>query len=174
MREYQKIFMLASCFLQYPEEWELAAIEQEVSSLCHDTVRKLFLQFLDYVKTTALNERCEVYVRTFDFSEQTTLYLTYHALGDEKERGQLFIQLKEQFRQAGFPLVEEELPDYLPLVLEFAAIAPMEAAQKMLSFHKQSIDKLAEQLKNTDHPYYAVVGGCVLAIDSFLQEKKAS
>jgi nitrate reductase molybdenum cofactor assembly chaperone NarJ/NarW len=174
MDKHQKIFKLASILLQYPErEWiEDEGLEWEISHLKEKEVQKLFRQFLDYIIKNEIEQLCEIYVNTFDFSDKTTMYLTYNRFGDQKERGQAFLKLKEEYRNAGFPLMDDELPDYLPLVLEFASIAPQEYAKKMFMIHKQSIDQLAEDLKAVNNPYSLVMSGCVMGIDSFLKEKR--
>ncbi len=176
MDEHQKVFKLASILLQYPErEWiEHEELEREISLLKDKDVQKLFRQFLDYLKKNEIEQLCETYVNTFDFSDKTTMYLAYNIFGDQQERGQAFLKLKEEFRNAGFPLMDDELPDYLPLVLEFASIAPQEYARKMFMIHKKSIDQLVEELKAANNPYYFVMRGCVMGIVSFLEKKKAS
>jgi nitrate reductase molybdenum cofactor assembly chaperone NarJ/NarW len=176
MEEHRKIFKIASILLQYPEQGWIGdeQLFHEISSLSNESVRKLFMQFLDYLTTNEIETLCEIYVNTFDFSDKTTMYLTYHLFGDQKERGQAFLKLKEEFRNAGFDLLDEELPDYLPVVLEFASVAPEEHAKKMLLIHKTTIDKIAEELKLANNPYYLVMDGCVTGIVSFLEEKKAS
>ncbi|MDA8352439.1 MAG: nitrate reductase molybdenum cofactor assembly chaperone [Firmicutes bacterium] len=171
MDEHQTIFKLASIFLQYPDrEWvENEALREEVASLKHRGVRECYLRFLDQVELDTL---CESYVQTFDFSDKTTLYLTYPLFGDQRERGEAFLKLKKEFREAGFPLLSDELPDYLPLVLEFAAIADSPYSRKVLMIHKKGIDQLLEGLEEIDSPYQWVVRGCLRAIDSFLEENQ--
>lgn len=172
MNEHQKIFKLASIFLEYPErEWlENDGIREEVTSLENRRVRECFLRFLD---GTQLETLCETYVRTFDFSDKTTLYLTYPLFGDNRERGEAFLKLKQEFREAGYPLPGDELPDYFPLVLEFASIADPIYSQKVLMIHKKGIDQLLKGLVEIRSPYQWVLRGCVYAIDAFFEENQA-
>ncbi|MDQ0339090.1 nitrate reductase delta subunit [Caldalkalibacillus uzonensis] len=176
MNQHQKIFKLASLFLQYPDkEWvDNGDLEQEVSCLENQLVRECYLQFLKYVQHTPLEKLCETYVQTFDFSDKTTLYLTYNIFGDNRERGQAFLKLKEEFANAGFPLEDDELPDYLPLVLEFASIARTEHSQRIFMIHKKGIDKLLAGLEEDNNPYQWVLRGCIRGIDSLLKKTKAS
>ena len=67
------------------------------------------------------------YVDAFDFSKQCSLHLTYHVHGDRRQRGLAMLKLKQAYRAAGFEPPGDELPDYLPLMLEFAALAPDDA-----------------------------------------------
>lgn len=68
--------------------------------------------------------RTASYVATFDFNEARTLYLTAHELGDSRRRGQALLDLQAMLRTAGFEPPKCELPDYLPLLLEFVCSAP--------------------------------------------------
>ncbi len=58
------------------------------------------------------------------------MYVTYFNSGEQRERGIELPQLKNTYEQSGFLPTEKESPDYLPLMLEFAAIAEIEASKK--------------------------------------------
>lgn len=73
-------------------------------------------------------EREARYVATFDFDEAAALYLTAHELGDSRRRGRAMVELRALLRAVGFEQTTTELPDYLPLLLEFLAHLPPEAA----------------------------------------------
>ena len=64
------------------------------------------------------------YVETIDLHKRSGLYLTFYSDGDKRERGSALLRLKQLYRAAGLPLEGTELPDYLPVMLEFAAAAP--------------------------------------------------
>ena len=66
---------------------------------------------------------------TFDFDRRASLHLTYHTYGDRRQRGLELVRLKRRYAEAGLPLEGGELPDYLPVLLEFAALVP-EAARR--------------------------------------------
>lgn len=70
----------------------------------------------------------ETYVETFDLHKRRSLYLTYYVHGDRRQRGQEFVRLKRLYEAAGWLLAGRELPDYLPLMLEFAALEPAPGA----------------------------------------------
>jgi nitrate reductase delta subunit len=85
----------------------------------------------------------ERYVATFDFNEAAALYLTAHELGDSRRRGQALVELRTLLRASGFEEATEELPDYLPLLLEFLAHVPaLEVPAGMVD----SIDALERRL----------------------------
>ena len=68
------------------------------------------------------------YVQTFDLRRRCALYLTYYRYGDTRKRGMAMVAFKTAYRDAGFDPCEDELPDYLPMVLDFAALHRPRAA----------------------------------------------
>jgi nitrate reductase molybdenum cofactor assembly chaperone NarJ/NarW len=163
--EKQLIFKLCSIMLRYPDKaWvhneEMVELLDEIDDA---KIKQALQAFWDYVKETSWEELTGNYVRWFDLSESTTLYLTYGMFGDNRERGPAFVQLKMEFAKAGFYLTENELPDYLPLVLEFASIAEMKYVQRVLAIHGKAIGKLHEALVSDENPYAPLVGAILAA-----------
>jgi nitrate reductase delta subunit len=72
------------------------------------------------------------YVDLFDRSRQTALHLFEHVHGDSRDRGPAMVDLAQSYERAGLHLAEGELPDYLPVVLEFASTQPSSAARAFL------------------------------------------
>lgn len=68
-------------------------------------------------------ELAETYVSTFDLSEGTTLHLTAHEFGDTRERGPALLELAQMYRVLGLVHEDEQLPDYLPQLLEMLVVA---------------------------------------------------
>ncbi len=96
------------------------------------------------------------YVNTFDFQETTSLYLTAHERGDTRERGQDLLTLQQLLMSCGFTIVSGELPDYIPLLLEFLSQEQdHEQAQALCVRLAQVSVQIAGQLE-TDHPYRSV------------------
>ncbi len=94
----------------------------------------------------------EDYVKTFDLSEVASLYLTAHEFGDSRERGAALIQLGQWFSDAGYGVALGELPDYLPLLIEFLAVGPDSVGGEL----KDRVAAVAQQIVQvlTDgHPY---------------------
>ena len=114
------VLRLLSVLLQYPDE-ELVAAQDELRRACLDA---RVASFVDTIAGVPLRELQDEYVTTFDFDRRASLYLTYHSHGDRRQRGLELVRLKRRFADAGFELAEDELPDYLPALLEFASLAP--------------------------------------------------
>jgi nitrate reductase molybdenum cofactor assembly chaperone NarJ/NarW len=176
MDDHQRIFRLASLFLQYPEkEWqETNELQEEISLIENTLVKILYKQFHQYFMSVPYSELCQRYTQTFDFTDKTSLYLTYPIFGDKLTRGAGLVKLKNEYLEAGYPLITDELPDYLPLILEFCSLAPLDAVQKMLMIHRKEIDQLLKELSIADNPYQMILQGCVQQIETMLSDQKAS
>ncbi|MDQ0215495.1 nitrate reductase delta subunit [Oikeobacillus pervagus] len=176
MNQRQKVFSLVSKFLQYPdEEWRnLGEIEREIEQWKSLKIRQPLLNFFRYLHSTLYEKLCENYVYTFDFHDKTTLYLTFSVFQDQCDRGPALVQLRRQYLESGVDLYSDELPDYLPLVLEFAAIAPEKAAGKLLKLHFRAIRQLQLELQAIGSPYSDLLMACIETIESLKSEEKVS
>lgn len=125
------VFMAAARLLAYPDRAlhvllpEIAAYLRELPDSGPVTALETVAEWLRDTNVAEVEAR---YVATFDFNESTALYLTAHELGDSRRRGQALVELRTLLRAAGFEEATEELPDYLPLLLEFLAHAPLALA----------------------------------------------
>jgi nitrate reductase delta subunit len=87
-------------------------------------------------------ELVRTYVATFDLNRRSTLYLTYYLHGDRRQRGMAFLRLKRFYEASGWELTTRELPDFLPLMLEFAGCAPAEVGLALLAEHLPALELL--------------------------------
>jgi nitrate reductase delta subunit len=97
-------------------------------------------------------------VETFDLRRRSGLYLSYYVHGDTRKRGMALLRLKRLFAAAGLELTSGELPDYLPLLLEFAALAPDGAGEVLLREHRAALELLRHSLRDTESPYADLLG----------------
>ncbi|HZN20862.1 MAG TPA: nitrate reductase molybdenum cofactor assembly chaperone [Micromonosporaceae bacterium] len=84
------------------------------------------------------------YVQLFDFRRRCCLHLTYYTCGDTRQRGEALVGFATVYKAAGLELVGGELPDYLPAVLDLAAVDP--GGWRLLRGNRIGIDLLAEAL----------------------------
>lgn len=70
-----------------------------------------------------LSEIKAIYTDTFDFNKKSPLYMTYNKFDTQKERGQMLAKLKVLYEMFGLKMVDNELSDYLPLMLQFLHVA---------------------------------------------------
>jgi nitrate reductase delta subunit len=89
---------------------------------------------LDAIAAAPLAELQRGYVETFDFDRRCGLHLTYHTYGDRRQRGLELVRLKRRYVDSGLPFEGSELPDYLPVLLEFASLRPEEGRELLTSF----------------------------------------
>lgn len=149
------IFKLLSLLLRYPDDEVMDArheIAQAVRDLPDSPARDAMLQFLDYWETKPPRPLQASYAENFDFKRRGNLYLTYYRHGDSRARGQALVDMKEAYAQAGYPLDTNELPDYLPLILEFTAAAS-EQGLTMLAEHRAAIEVVRRSLLHDKSPY---------------------
>ena len=107
--------------------------------------------------------RQEEYCRTFDFDRRASLHLTYHAFGDRRQRGLELVKLKRRYAEAGLELSGSELPDYLPVMLEFAALDP-ERGEALLNEHRPALELVRARLHDRESPYAAILDAVVAAL----------
>ena len=117
-----------------------------------------FFSLWDFWATTAPAALQNHYVEIFDLSRRHTLYLSYYTDGDTRRRGETLMTIKQRYRRSGF-LVDThgELPDYLPLILEYAArVDPRDGAELLQDF-RRSLELLRLALVDKRTPYAGVV-----------------
>ena len=96
------------------------------------------------------------YSELFDRSRSLSLHLFEHVHGDSRERGQAMIDLGEQYVRGGFYLESTELPDFVPVFLEFVSCLPAADALDMLAQPAHVYAALAERLDRRESPYAAI------------------
>lgn len=125
----------------------------EYPSSDHDVAAAAFPTFAAYWRSAPFSARCQAYVRTFDVRKDASLYLTYPVLGDTRDRGVALARLKALYRAAGFEAAGNELPDFLPLVLDFCARARDDQARYVLTEVRAGIEVLHRALSADGSPY---------------------
>ncbi|GAA3341782.1 hypothetical protein GCM10020358_34440 [Amorphoplanes nipponensis] len=151
-----RIFELVSLLLTYPDAELLGAGEQlraAAARIAHPEVRGRLTDFLDRLLTAAPIDAQRDYVRTFDLRRKSGLYLTYYLHGDTRKRGMALLVLKQRYRAHGLRLADGELPDLLPVVLEFAATAGPGDGEAPLRQHRQGLELLRAALAESGSPY---------------------
>ncbi len=98
----------------------------------------------------------ERYVMLFDRSRSLSLNLFEHVHGESRERGGAMVSLLETYRAAGFEPATSELPDHLPVLLEFLSTRPAREAQEILADGAHILDALAKRLGRRESEYAAV------------------
>jgi nitrate reductase delta subunit len=98
------------------------------------------------------------YVQLFDRGRATSLHLFEHVHGDSRDRGPAMIDLAQTYEKAGLYLAPDELPDYLPAVLEFVSTQPAPEARAFLGEMAHILNALFGALQQRASPYASVLG----------------
>ncbi len=150
---------LAALLLDYPDRElyeatpEFARAAARLASRAGGEELQAFIAHRAAIGETAAQEE---YVATFDFHKRASLHLSYYRDGDRRQRGMTLLGLKRRIREAGLELRGGELPDYLPALLEFAALVPGEAEPVLRRF-RAAIELLRASLRDIDSPYAGVL-----------------
>jgi nitrate reductase molybdenum cofactor assembly chaperone NarJ/NarW len=97
------------------------------------------------------------YVELFDRGRSTALHLFEHVHGDSRDRGPAMIDLIQTYEQAGLYLGPEELPDHLPVLLEFASTQPPQQAREFLAETAHIVRRIFSALQARESPYASVL-----------------
>lgn len=98
------------------------------------------------------------YVELFDRGRATSLHLFEHVHGDSRDRGPAMIDLAHTYEKAGLYLTPDELPDYLPVVLEFVSTQPPREARAFLGEMAHIFNAIFNALQKRDSAYACVLG----------------
>lgn len=151
------VFQAASLVLTYPDELLLARVELIEDSLVGTSAAPLFTRTLAHLRQGRLLDLQEFHVQEFDMSRRHAMHLTYWTDGDTRRRGEVLAAFKQVYRDSGLVVdLDGELPDHLPLVLEFAAQDP-ERGRRLLGDYRASLELLRLGLRKDSLPHEGVV-----------------
>lgn len=151
-------WQIHSLLLAYPDE-RLAhhlALAHRVAASLPSRVREPLLGFTAQAERTAQAELAAAFVATFDLRKRCCPYLTYYAHGDTRKRGIALLRLKQTYAAAGLRLSDQELPDHLAVVLEFAATDPT-VGHRLLTEHRAGLELLRLALHEEHAPWAALL-----------------
>lgn len=105
------------------------------------------------------------YVDLFDRSRSLSLQLYEHIHGESRDRGQAMVELLKLYSSYGLELTAKELPDHLPVFLEFLSQRPADEAAALLGQAAHVLEALRERLKKRESSYAAVFDALVALVD---------
>lgn len=169
------LYKIVSLLLQYPDASlltvtpQVAAAVEALPASDQKTVLDRFLAYWRAAHAVALQEE---YVRTFDFQKRLSLYLTFYQYGDRRQRGMALLRLKRRLAAAGLPLSGSELPDYLPVLLEFAAFAPDGYGDELLTQFRAAIELVRLGLHDAGSPYAHLLDAISMELPALTPEEQ--
>lgn len=165
-------FKLLAELLDYPSAELVADLKQLIADhgnvtrlldaadqnlLFSDAEREQIAGFITWLLAQEQTELEADYVRTFDMVPEHSLHLTHHLFGDDKNRGPALIDLSEYYKSFGLQHEESEIPDFLPLMLEFVSQLEPDEARIFLSDATKVFRVLAGNLEKSGSPYAALI-----------------
>lgn len=151
------VFSVLSALLSYPDD----VLREDLSVLdgaLPPAARVRLAPIFDF-----LEQPCDVidlqeeYVATFDRRAAHSLHLFEHVHGESRDRGQAMVNLREEYIRHGLAPAATELPDYVPLFLEFLGQIPTEAAEDLLGDAIHVLARLGDKLTEAGSPYACVL-----------------
>ena len=156
--ERRRLLKLLSILLQYPEEEWIHRVEElrdALKLIPKPEVQERCTVFLNYLAATPLIRLQENYTATFDLSPNTCLNLTYHRWGDARERGNALVAFHHLYQSSGYESTTGDLPDYLPLVLEFVSVNRQQSPI-LLGQYCDQVETIGSRLQENGSPYAGV------------------
>lgn len=155
------VHQVASWCLGYPDEQlreRLPMLRAALAEHPGSEAAEELLPLLDHLASGSVEDLQHEYVDVFDLSRRHTLHLSYWTDGDTRRRGEVLGRFKTVYREGGF-LVDTggELPDHLPMVLEFAAVVDPVAGTDLLQQYRASIELIRLALLDRGTPYAAAL-----------------
>lgn len=155
-----------SLILSYPTKELQYAMPEIGAVLASDTrltaaARRDLRPLVDALRTQDIYDLEEQYVLLFDRSRTLSLNLFEHVHGESRDRGGAMVNLIETYREAGFEPASSELPDHLPVLLEFLATRPFSEVRETLTDAAHIFEALQARLIRRESPYAPVFSALI-------------
>ena len=149
---------ILSALLCYPSAAVQQAAPGLAAALAADGVlsaaqRAALQPLIDWLATADLLDLEEAYVALFDRGRAVSLYLFEHVHGEIRDRGQAMVDLRARYEAQGLEIAANELPDYLPLFLEYLSLLPADRARAELAEPGLILGALAKRLSERGTPW---------------------
>jgi len=147
-----------SLLLTYPTEELLKGLPELKEALAEDAALggrelKLVTRLIDDIARLDLYDAQERYVFLFDRTRTLSLHLFEHVHGESRDRGQAMVDLMAMYEADGFEIDAKELPDFLPMFLEYLSNKPDAEARELLGQTAHIITVLKQRLRKRDTVY---------------------
>ena len=142
--------------LDYPTD-DTQRFMAEIRSALPPSTRHPLQQLLAELSAGDLITLQETYLDTFDRGRRTALNLFEHVHGDSRDRGQAMVDLMTMYEAAGIQYEGDQLPDYLPVFLDFLATLPADEARAQLAEVTHILQSIAGALARRESPYLPIL-----------------
>lgn len=147
-----QILKVIGLLMEYPDEflWEC---RDDALALVHNEAPMLSNFAMDLLNAPLLDKQAQ-WCEVFDRGRATSLLLFEHVHAESRDRGQAMVDLLAQYEQVGLQLNCRELPDHLPLYLEYLSVLPEAEAKEGLQNVAPILALLGGRLKQRETPWY--------------------
>ncbi|HEY3338531.1 MAG TPA: nitrate reductase molybdenum cofactor assembly chaperone [Propionicimonas sp.] len=151
------VMQAGALLLAYPEAELLDSVDVIEAALAGTPSAESFAPVLAHLRSMPLREAQSFHVQEFDLSRRHALHLSYWTDGDTRRRGEVLAEIKGVYRESGLVVtLERELPDYLPVMLEFAVADP-DRGLPLLQRFRASLELLRIGLAEDHLPHAGVL-----------------
>jgi nitrate reductase molybdenum cofactor assembly chaperone NarJ/NarW len=148
-------YRILSAMLLYPEG-DLVAALPELEHGLPVTMRARVAPLLAHLAENDMITLQQEYVQTFDRTPSHSLHLFEHIHGESRDRGQAMVDLMEEYKKHGLEMQGDELPDFVPLFLEFLSQLDEEEAGRLLGDAVHVLAFIGRKLDANGSPYAGV------------------
>lgn len=151
------VYRLSSALLSYPEAELIAALPELLSFAEQADCGAELAPLFDYLQGQDLIALQEHYVVTFDRTPSLSLHLFEHVHGESRDRGQAMVDLLAEYQALGYEPEGYELPDFIPLFLEFLSVHDELKSQALLDDAIHVMAAIGQRLAQKENPYACVL-----------------
>ncbi len=153
-----QVFNVLSRLLDYPDDELMSNLDGVIdyvktSDSIEESEKETIMEFISWMRIHTSTGMQQTYVETFDMVPEHDLHLTHHIFGDDKGRGPALIDLSEHFKGEGLEAKDGEIPDFLPLILEYVSTLDEFSSRVFLGDAKKIIKVIADNLEDAKSPY---------------------
>lgn len=149
--KHRVVYAAAAVLLSYPDESVLAQLDTVERAVAEVGFAAEFAPSLAFMRATELMELQSWHVQEFDLSRRHAMHLTYWTDGDTRRRGEVLARIKQVYRKSGLLVdLNGELPDYLPMVLEFTASGDPALGLDLLNTYRASLELLRLEMERDE------------------------
>lgn len=161
-----KTFKVLGLLLSYPKAEWLSHLDACEALLVQERILpkkqlRTVQAFIGELQSADLYELQEEYVSTFDRGRSHSLHLFEHIHGESRDRGQAMVNLATAYEEKGLFINQAELPDYIPLFLEYLSLCPVDEAIALLGEPIDIFATIGARLRERKSSYGALFAAVV-------------
>lgn len=156
------IYNIMARLLDYPDDELMKNLPEIIDAINQDNAigpqeKEDLLNLISWMNMHDLTGLQSKYVQTFDMVPEHDLHLTHHLFGDDRGRGPALIDLSEYYKASGLEVEGNEIPDFLPLILEYVSTLDDLQARVFLGDASKVLKVIGDNLEKAESPYARIL-----------------